>query len=1244
MISRRKTGKKAGIQLFAAVLCLLVASGTGILYRDYYSPAKMVPRITQEVGEAFSKLDVEINRVQNFSLKDQNKLTGFFAGEFSNRFSREGIEILVYRQDTLVNWSSNVFDAPAFYDTSLFRRSVVECGSGYYLVRTSRAGAYKIAAVQLLKYNYRFTNSYLPDGFFKAFSVPRDVALSLHSGKFPVAAADGKVLFWLNPDHRPVLPDSLQYLIFLIYLFGFLFLIAAMFSLYVFSARIFRGKRWLFLLAFTADVLLLRGIQFWFRFPSGLYNIHLFKPSFFASSEWLPSLGDFLINSLLLLQVGYLIYKYSPGRKLIAQYSNRIRLFLPLLFLVALIAGFHILSTLIPGLVLDSSISFRFENILILSHLSHSGILIISLLLVAFLFLVELAARAFSASGLTARTYVIYLLTAGLIYAFILLLSAKDQEINLLFLVALLGILFSVHYERPFNSLNISRIIAQIIVLSMWATVLVNAAETRREAAQRVLMAGHLADARDNLAEYYFTQAARQMMNDSLQLSPNHDSLSEIFNPEGYIKQKYFTGYWQKYQVQVTVCQPGKQLSIKPGNQVTDCNQYFEAKIRDFMRPVSSSGLYFLRQSVDAMYYLGKIPVVIREGIDVRSATVYIEISSNEVWKGLGYPELLNDSRTSGSENLAGYSYAFYSKGELIKNFGKYSYNLTDQNYTHQRTASGFFTQQGYSHYLYHPDKETTLLVSAEKPRQSDLVSPFSYLFLQILFIVMIIKIIDGFSTQKRSAGINTFRFRMQLIMISAIVASSVVLVLLSLLFINKLNTNKNQEILNEKLNSVLVDLESRYAAIPSFSGIPTEELQDLLLQLSNTYFTDINLYNASGNLLASSRDQIFREGMLSAQMEPAAAGKLMVGKSSLFIQNERIGNYKFLSAYSAVRNLDNHLVGYVNLPYFARQQEIRREISGMISAFSNIYLIMIVLTVLLTLLLSRYMTRPLLLIGNQFSRVRIGDSGAKIEWKRKDEIGRLVDEYNRMIDKLEQSAELLARSERESAWRQMAQQVAHEIKNPLTPIKLSMQLLMRAWDDQVPDWDVRLKRFSQTLILQIDTLSGIATEFSDFAQMPEPQMRSFDLITLVHQSAELYRDQSFCEIRVLTTLGECFVLADPNQILRVFNNLIKNSLQAIPADRQGSIEIRIDRKEPEGFCEISFRDNGSGIPEDMQTRIFSPNFTTKTAGMGLGLAMVKNIIDSSRGRIRFETHPGEGTTFYIQLPLGFSGNDELAG
>jgi nitrogen fixation/metabolism regulation signal transduction histidine kinase len=243
-----------------------------------------------------------------------------------------------------------------------------------------------------------------------------------------------------------------------------------------------------------------------------------------------------------------------------------------------------------------------------------------------------------------------------------------------------------------------------------------------------------------------------------------------------------------------------------------------------------------------------------------------------------------------------------------------------------------------------------------------------------------------------------------------------------------------------------------------------------------------------------------------------------------------------------------------------------------------------------------------------------------------------LIDEYNLMLGELAESAEKLAKSERESAWREMAKQVAHEIKNPLTPMKLNTQMLKRAWDDKAPGFEDRLNRYAQNLIEQIDTLSHIATEFGNFAQMPKMQKEWVDMRELLQQAAEFHQNQQ-CKITLeINEPGSFGVLTDKEQMLRVFNNLIKNAEQAIPDHKVGEIKLTLHTSNARVKIEVS--DNGSGISEELRERIFNPNFTTKSTGMGLGLALVKNIIESSDGTIRFESEIDRGTTFIIELPL----------
>jgi len=1218
--------------IFLSLLFFISAFIISTSFRNYYLPQNVTSRMNSEISDAISDLEIEIEKIASVNIREKDRFLEYIDNNYKKAFSNKGIEILIYENDSLTYWTDIVFSAPEIKDRQSFSSDVITSGSGYYLVKTRKSGNRVIIALQLIRYSYKYSNEYLPTGFFKRFSAPDNALIELKRSEYNIFSPEDKFLFSLSFEEPFDLQIWLQYLIFALYITSFLCLVAATFFSYLLLMRNFGQKELIFLLFFL-DVIILRAIQFYFRFPADLYKMQLFNPAHFASSDLLPSLGDFLINAILGLQIMFLAVK-NAASWVKNPFKSKIKdKIVPILILLLITVLFQFLVSLISGLILNSSISFRFENILSLPHLSHIGLIIVSLLLASFLLFFELSGKFFVITKVSKIVFGSGVLLGIVLYSIISYLAGQFDAILILFLIALFIVFYFQIRDKSQKKLRLGRLVSLIMVLAALATYLVNKSETIREQEKRVLLATHLAHSRDNMVEYYFGDASKKILRDTVvkTLISGNLSASSVNELSYYIIDNYFSGYWDKYLIQITICSPDRKLSVKPGNIITGCEEYFKGKIQQFMTPVSIPGLYFLKQSIDATYYLGKIIVRKGDSLTGNKINIYIEISSNDVWKGLGYPELLIDSKNAKVDNLFGYSYAFFHKGELVKNFGKYSYDIESRNILNQKLRNGIFTFNGFDHLVYHANSETVIVLSKEAPLVSDLIAPFSYIFLILIFILLFISWLRG-SSLNWEIGIHTFRLRLQVIMISVIVVSSVVIVTVSLLFINNINKNKNIEILNEKLNSILVDLETKYETVSSFDSIQKDELEDLLLNLSNTYFTDVNIYNTNGFLLASSRDQIFREGMISEQINPSGARQLMVDKKSLLVQRENIGTYSFLSAYTPIRNVDNQVIGYLNLPYFARQEEIRREISGLISTFANIYIIMIVITVLLALLLSRYITKPLQQIGYQFRKIKMGDLNEKIVWNRKDEIGSLVKEYNRMIDEMAKSAELLARSERESAWRQMARQVAHEIKNPLTPIKLSMQLLMRAWNDKVPDMDARLKRFSQTLIMQIDTLSSIATEFSDFAQMPEPQIQQFDIIPLVQQSTELFRDHSDCEIVLETKLEECYIKADPNQILRVFNNLIKNALQAIPGDRQGLVIIKVIQAD--SFCKITFQDNGTGIPNEMQTRIFSPNFTTKTAGMGLGLAMVKNIVDSTSGRIWFETDPGKGTTFFVYLPL----------
>jgi nitrogen fixation/metabolism regulation signal transduction histidine kinase len=404
--------------------------------------------------------------------------------------------------------------------------------------------------------------------------------------------------------------------------------------------------------------------------------------------------------------------------------------------------------------------------------------------------------------------------------------------------------------------------------------------------------------------------------------------------------------------------------------------------------------------------------------------------------------------------------------------------------------------------------------------------------------------------------------------------------------------------------------------------------LDELLQKFSNVFFTDINLYAPNGDMLATSRAEIFEKRLIGPKIHPAAYYELAILNAAEFTHEEQIGDLRFLSAYVPFRNDRNELLAYLNLPYFTRQQALTREISNLVVAVVNFYVLLITIV-----FISNQITHPLRMIESKFGKIRFGRSNEKIQYEARDEIGALVRAYNHMVDELADSAEKLARSERESAWREMAKQIAHEIKNPLTPMKLSVQHLQRSAVEEPAKQKQNLKRITQTLIEQIDHLSAIATEFSNFAKMPRTNNEEMDLKEKIIKIAKLFHSTEDIEIQTsFSNRVPAIVLADREQLSRVFINLVKNAIQAIPEDRKGKISISLETNEISAIVEV--KDNGRGIPSELGDKLFQPNFTTKSSGMGMGLAIVKNIIEHAGGEIRYDTVPGEGTTFIVILPL----------
>jgi nitrogen fixation/metabolism regulation signal transduction histidine kinase len=368
--------------------------------------------------------------------------------------------------------------------------------------------------------------------------------------------------------------------------------------------------------------------------------------------------------------------------------------------------------------------------------------------------------------------------------------------------------------------------------------------------------------------------------------------------------------------------------------------------------------------------------------------------------------------------------------------------------------------------------------------------------------------------------------------------------------------------------------------------------------------------------------------------MPPTAYLDLAHKKTSEFINpNEAIGTFNYAAAYAPIKNANQQTVAYIGIPFFANNADYERKIGPFVNTLINIYALVFVLIGVLAVFLAKQITEPLSFIQENIKRTKLGQINKPIKWRRQDEIGVLVREYNKMIAELEISANKIARSERESTWREIAKQVAHEIKNPLTPLKLGVQLLERSWREKDPDFEQKFERFNKSFIEQIDSLANIASEFSKFAKMPETKLEKFAILPLIKQSKSLYDGVENVQLQVIDkSTKDCIILADHDQLLRAFGNLFKNAAEAANEAKMCQIQVSIRNDDSQIFVEV--HDNGIGIPAELQEKIFSPNFTTKTSGTGLGLAFVKQAVENADGHIQFSSSPKQGTSFYLTFPL----------
>ena len=1132
----------------------------------------------------------------------------------------EPVAFYLYKNHQLVYWTNNHILIPNSDSLLLKQLSCAKIGPHWLLMHTISNQNYTLLGVRILQADYAIQNKFLHDSFLEASGIKDDLQLSKVRGDHEITDAEGNFLFSFIFKENPFSTNQMPFVLFFAFLFSYLFFT---FCVDVALREAKMASAWAKMFIFSALSGLYLLFFVWIGFPSSLLHSPLFQPQLYSNPGIYASLGQLFLISIWLLS-GILYFTYHVQLKTLNKYSIIVQTGLTAGVLLGLSVLFYGLYTLIISLVFDSQIDLGITAITNLSFYSYTVLILIMFLQLSWFMLSK---KLIELVLFSLKNKMIYVLISFFIALFFGFLPSQSEPINQYNQLFLFIYFLSVFYlfSRKFQITFWQNVYFLFLFISISGIYYMNLSDQKEEYVRKTGLSAYLLE-NDPLLENNFLQEKERLLSDSSLLSQLNKSDFSREELIALINQNYFLTAARNYKIGMVFCDAKSQLIINEDIE-TPCFPFFEERISQAKDTIGNNSLYLVDRHFRTKNYIGIIEF--KQGtINVK---LFVEFLSKYQPKELGMPALLSDSKNWDARFFNNYAYAYYLNGELSDWFGKYDYKQNLESYGQNFIETeNYFSFEGYSHFVYVQDNQNVLIVSEPKISLLEHFASLAFLFLfyslNISALLLLIYLSRNFS------NINMgFQSRLQISMVGILLFSFFTIGLASLYYIYFLNNEKNKNVLMEKAHSVLIELEHKIQDIDDHSADQSVYLQDLLHKFSEVFFTDINLYDLEGRLLASSRPQLFDSELLSRRMNPNAFYNLGVMKSSLFMNNEQIGLQKFYSFYVPFRSIDNKIVAYLNLPYFAKQNELEDEISGFLVAYLNIYMFLILLTLALTILISNYLSKPLKLLREKIHRVRLEAANEKIEWNKKDEIGALILEYNRMVEELAESAKKLARSHRESAWREMAQQIAHEIKNPLTPMKLNIQYLKKAWDEGGEDFDKKLTRIAKNLTEQIDSLSDIASQFSSFAALDQIKAEAIPVKAQLINTIELFSGHQNIHFETDFPEEEVYILADRNQFIRILNNLLKNAIQSM--SEKTSEEIMVTLLSLDEMIEIQIADNGCGISDKEKTHIFEPRFTTKTGGMGLGLALVKKMTENANGTIRFESEENIGTRFILQFP-----------
>ncbi|MBQ7194437.1 MAG: cache domain-containing protein, partial [Bacteroidales bacterium] len=567
------------------------------------------------------------------------------------------------------------------------------------------------------------------------------------------------------------------------------------------------------------------------------------------------------------------------------------------------------------------------------------------------------------------------------------------------------------------------------------------------------------------------------------------------------------------------------------------------------------------------------------------------------------------------------------------------------------RTAWMIYTEQmpvfrknGYVHFVNRLEEDDIILISRPRMHVSGFLVAAVFLGL-LLFLVFSLPLLGH--RRPRPFEKNYYRSQVMVVLIVSLVVTLVTMALVSVYFVYERNEANLRSVMSSKISSLQETVETRFRYVQGPSELNSADVDAALEDWSELAGMDITLYTPDGRAFLSTAPEMFERMLIGRRMDGEAFESIVYQHRRYYIHREKIGAHAYYAMYAPVFNLDGRMVAILSCPYTPDSYTFSQDAILHSSTIIAVFIILLILARLMTSAVVDRMFGPLVEMGRKMNATSV-DNLEYIEYDRDDEISTLVQSYNRMVSDLSESTRQLAQAERDKAWSAMARQVAHEIKNPLTPMKLQLQRIIRLKAKGDSRWQENFDEMARVILDHIDMLSDTANEFSTFAKLYSEEPTSIRLDLLIEEELAMFGNRDNIEFTFLG-MGPVTVMGPKPQLTRVFVNLIANAVQAVEgalsaaetgsetgasAGRRGQVMVSLRKATEEGYYDIVFEDNGPGVSEENQDKLFTPNFTTKTGGTGLGLAISRSILERCGAAISYSrSFTLGGACFTIKYP-----------